>query len=147
MATRTSTRTRKRPDAGALRDEWLRAIHELADQISAWAREEPGWETSTATAEVEDDLGIYTVPTVTIQTPDGRLILEPGRYTSGRKAGDGLRGSVELYAWPTLFRVRLLYGQPEVKWQVMTESRVPLRQEWNRANFIRLAQDLVGAEL
>jgi len=144
MTTKTLT---KKADPHAARDEWLRVVNELADEVSAWAGEEPSWEVSAAPAEVEDALGVYTVPVVTIQTPDGRLVLEPSHYVPSRKANGSLSGMVEFYAWPTLFRVRLLYGQPGMKWQVMTESRVPLRQEWNRGNFIRLAKDLAGAEL
>lgn len=148
MATRMLT---KKTDVAlrAARKEWLRVVHELGNEVSAWARAEPGWTVSPPVyAEVDDGpLGIYAAPVVTIRSANGgRLVLEPIEYWPNPKVETGLEGMVDLYALPTAFRVRLFYGVPGYKWQVMTESRVPLRQEWNRDNFIRLAKDLLAAE-
>lgn len=126
----------------ALREEWVRAVNELADEVSAWAREEPGWEVSTATAEIDEEpLGAYAVPVVTINTPSGRLLLEAiARNWGGR-------GIIEFYAWPTLHRVRLLSHLSGDSWQIWTDSGIPLRREWNRENFIQLSRDLLDAPL
>ena len=129
------------PAAAALHEEWKYALQKLAAQVSEWARLEPEWrvdELSTSTI-TEEPLGSYTAPVVTIHTPTGRLMIEPiARNFPGR-------GIVEVYAWPTLFRVRLLLGEFDSDWQVRVDSGFVLHQEWNRKNFIQLANDLLGA--
>ena len=125
----------------SLREEWLQALQDLQNQIEAWVHQEPGW-----SAEWDEDhkieeapLGAYTVTPMNIQAPNGRLVLEPiARNYPGR-------GIVELYAWPTLFRVRLLRGDVDADWQVRVDSGFTLHQEWSRENFIQLANDLLGA--
>lgn len=138
MTTRTAARTRV---DSALRESWLGAVKELQRQIKIWVSDEPDWATSQGEDhQVEEDpLGVYTVTSINIYTPDGRLVLEPiARNFPGR-------GIVELYAWPTLFRVRLLRGELDADWQVRVDSGFVLHQEWNRENFIRLVNDLLGA--
>ena len=124
-----------------LRDEWLRVIQQLQDQIKTWVYMEAGWSTEWGESDKtqEDPLGTYTVSVLTIHTPNGRLILEPiARNYPGR-------GIVELFAWPTLFRVRLLHGEEDADWQVRVDSGIILHEEWNRSNFVRLANDLLNA--
>ena len=102
---------------------------------------ESGWSTEWGESrEIEEEpLGTYTVPVLTICTPDGWLILEPiARNFPGR-------GIVEFYAWPTLFRVRLLRGEEDTNWQVRVDSGFILHEGWNRKNFVRLAGDLLHA--
>jgi hypothetical protein len=126
--------------ANVLQD-WEREVHDLAEQVSAWAQQEPEWVVGPPTPSIitEDKLGTYEAPVVTIQTPAGRLILEPiARNFPGR-------GIVEFYAWPTLFRVRLLRGASDIDWHVRVDSGFILHQEWNRENFITLAHDLLRA--
>ncbi len=120
-------------------DEWTHDVRKLAEQVTGWAYQEPGWTVEEAdTDKFEDYLGTYAVPVVTIDTPRGRLILEPiARNYPGK-------GIVEFYAWPTLFRVRLLLDE-EAAWRVRVDSGFLLHQEWNRENFITLANDLLGA--
>ncbi len=124
-----------------LRDEWLHTVQDLQNKIKTWVYMEPGW--STEWGEIreiqEEPLGTYTVSVLTIHTPNGRLILEPiARNYPGR-------GIVELFAWPTLFRVRLLRGEQDTDWQVRVDSGFILHEEWSRENFVRLAGDLLNA--
>jgi len=124
-----------------LRDEWLRTVKELQHSVKIWASSEPGWSTSEGEEHQieEDPLGVYTAISTNISMPNGRLILEPiARNYPGR-------GIVELYAWPTLFRVRLLRGDSDDDWRVRVDSGFVLHQEWNRDNFIQFANDLLGA--
>ncbi len=125
----------------ALRQEWLSRIEELAHQLKAWVEQEPGWAmTSDEDVEVEEELlGAYLVALWKIVTPAGEVRLEPiARNYPGR-------GIVELYAWPTLRRVRLLPGK-ESTWQVRVDSGFSLRQPWDREHFILLVRDLIGAD-
>jgi hypothetical protein len=126
----------------SLRDEWLHTVEDLKQLIAAWVAEEPGW--STANGEEhrlqEDPIGVYSVTSMDIHTPEGRLVLEPiaRNYPA--------RGIVELYAWPTLFRVRLLRDAAKSGWRVRTDSGIFLREEWTRENFIALVNDLLVAD-
>lgn len=125
----------------ALRDEWLRTVEALQNQIADWVRQEPGWAFEEAgTEEIEEPpLGKYTVQIWSIRTPKGEVRLEPmGRNYPGR-------GRLELYAWPTLRRVWLLPNGATSEWRVLTDSGIYLRQDWTRENFVTLIKDLIDA--
>src|SRR6266511_3831152 len=86
-----------------LRDEWLRVVEGLGHQVRGWA-EKKGWTVTEEPREVnEERLGVYRAPVLQIDTPHGQVILEPiARDVAGAE------GRVDLYAWPTHFRVKLL---------------------------------------
>ncbi|MGI4788418.1 MAG: hypothetical protein ACRYFS_06155 [Janthinobacterium lividum] len=135
------TLTEKKVDV-SLRDEWLRTVDALQHQVTMWVADELEWSVSEGDDhQVEEEpLGIYTVTNVNIYTPEGRLVLEPiARNYPGR-------GIVELYAWPTLYRVRLIRDMTIGGWRVRTDSGISLRQEWNRESFVVLANDLLAAD-
>jgi hypothetical protein len=137
----SSVITHNQQNPMATRTEWIRSLQNLAEQVSEWAKSEPDWQVApTRFSDItEERIGTYSAPVVTIQTPKGRLMLEPiARNFPGR-------GIVEFYAWPTLFRVRLLRGDADADWQVRVDSGFILHEEWNRSNFIRLGNDLLGA--
>src|SRR5436190_4395925 len=93
----------KPAEAARLREEWLGAIDALREQVRGWA-EAQGWQVDQSEREVlEEQIGAYKVPVLEIDTPRGQVVLEP-------KGQDlvGARGRVDLYAWPTLYRVMLL---------------------------------------
>jgi len=82
--------------------------------------------------------GAYRVPVVTIHALQGRLILEPiARGTMGAQ------GRVDLYAWPSLFRVMLL--RRDGGWVARTESGIDWPQAWDRETFLTLADGLLKA--
>lgn len=125
-----------------MRDEWLQTVKGLKGQIKSWLFDEPDWEImETETKEIaESPLGQYTIPIWSIQTPEGEVRLEPiARNYPGR-------GVVELFAWPTLYRVRLIQDEDWGGWRIRTDSGIFLRQEWSRENFITLIRDLVNAD-
>ncbi len=135
------TATRAKVDT-ALRDEWLRTTEALQAQIASWVQQESGWTfKETETKEVEDALlGNYPAVIWSILTTEGEVRLEPMQVDFlGRRF-------VELYAWPTLRRVHLLYSPEMGGWRVRTDSGIFLRQPWNRESFVLLVQDLVEAE-
>jgi hypothetical protein len=123
--------------------EWRTTLNHLIEEISGWVQEQPGWSVQPISQQevAEEALGRYTAPVLTIDTPEGRLILEPMA-----RMGFGSKGIVELYAWPTLYRVRLIQRPPGEGWDILTDSGIKLRQPWNRETFVTLAQDLLGAE-
>lgn len=126
--------------AADVQKQWAQDIRKLTDQVSEWMLQEPDWIVEASSVSLsEESLGTYTVPVLTVNTPSGRLVLEPiARNYPGR-------GIVELYAWPTLFRVRLLHDSRDSNWRVRVDSGFTLHQDWNRQNFIILAKDLLGA--
>ena len=125
-----------------MRDEWLRTIKALQGQISEWVRQEPGWAFEEAEAkEIEEaSLGLYRVSVWSILTPEGEVRLDPiaRNYPS--------RGIVEMYAWPTAHRVRLIQSDNGTSWRVLTDSGIYLHQPWDREHLALLIRDLVGAE-
>jgi hypothetical protein len=125
-----------------LREEWTQTVRDLERDVADWAKAE-GWNVSASERVVsEDSIGTYTVPDLTIDTPEGqRLILE----VKGRGPATA-SGRVQLFAWPTLFRVLLLHKPDNDGWIIRTDSGIPLRKTWSRETFITLARDLLSAE-
>lgn len=121
--------------------DWLETLDGLVADISTWVEDQPGWSVTLSDKEItEEALQPYVAPILTINAPDGRLILEPvARIVFGGT------GTVELYAWPTLYRVRLLHQVNADGWVVLTDSGITLKQPWNKITFIELARELLGA--
>lgn len=124
-----------------LRDEWLGAIETLLRQISAWTAGEDAWEIERGETEpiLEKSLGTYVPPMLTIHTPNGEVRVEP---IARNAPGSGI---VEMYAWPTLRRVRLIHEGKSETWKVLTDSGIYLRQAWDKDNFRTLVTDLIDA--
>jgi hypothetical protein len=122
-----------------LRDEWLQVVEALGRQVRGWA-EQRGWTVTEERREInEERLGIYQAPVLQIETPHGSVFLEP----IARDVG-GADGRVDLYAWPTLYRVMLLRGGgPD--WMIRTDSGIYWPHPWGEATFAELAEGLIGA--
>ncbi len=139
MTTKTAVRTQVDEK---LRENWMETIIKLTDQINAWSSQKPGWEFKPQEdQEIEEALlGKYRISTWKLETPDGQVRVEP---IARNYPGAGL---VELYAWPTLYRVRLVQNSEWGGWRVRTDSGIFLRQQWDRENFITLIDDLIAAD-
>ena len=132
-----------------MRQDWEHNTRLLADNVEAWAGQEAagrGWRVEREEKELAEEVvgGVYHVPVVTIHAPQGRLILEPVA-----RGVLGAQGRVDLYAWPSLFRVMLLHkplghGQG-LEWVVRTESGLDWPQSWSRETFLTLAEGLLNA--
>jgi hypothetical protein len=134
-------RTKLKPsEAARIRAEWLGAIDSLEHQVHEWA-EQQGWAVSRSERELdEQSLGTYKVPILEIETPRGEVVLEPvGQDTLGGW------GRVDLSAWPSLYRVRLLWKSGQ-NWVVRTDSGLDWPHPWGPATFVELAEGLVAAE-
>jgi len=119
------------------REEWIARVTALVNQISKWAVAE-GWKVDRDEKSITEELlGTYKVPSVIVKLKEGEVMLNPiALHTAG---GDG---RVDLRAMPTLARVKLMWGRG--KWEAYADPNVPLRMDWNQANFARLAQDLLS---
>lgn len=125
-------------------DNWRHIVGEVEGQITSWC-EGQGWTVTVSETNIMDvrpQYGFYTIPSLSIETHtlDNRLIVEPMPH-----ALDGT-SMIQLYAWPTLYRVRLLYRGGRTDWEILTDSRIPLHEEWSEKTFIRVAQDLLKAD-
>lgn len=132
----------ERPETAQVRDEWIRSVQQLEQDLTDWSTT-AGWQVTKSERVVnEESIGTYAVPDLVIETPAGeRLVVE----VKGRGPA-AASGRVQLFAWPTLFRVLLLHKPGKDDWTVRTESGIPLRQPWNRDTFITLAEDLLSAD-
>jgi len=117
------------------REQWLDRVNHLVDQVAAWA-EAQGWSTHRDVKVIEErELGRYTVPTLRVRTPQGEVHLDPiARHVMGAD------GRVDLEAWPSLNRVKLVPAADE--WQVITDSNVTLTSPWGADTFVELAKSL-----
>lgn len=117
------------------RDEWLHRVGNLIDQVEAWSTAE-GWAVLRDDKRIRERLlGEYTAPALRIRAPGGDVFLTPIALHIV-----GADGRVDLEAWPTLNRVKLV-GR-DGAWQIMTDSNVPLREPWGRDTFVSLVRDL-----
>ncbi|HWB54100.1 MAG TPA: hypothetical protein VG722_07905 [Tepidisphaeraceae bacterium] len=119
-------------------NQWLDCVRGLLDAIRQWS-EEQGWPVAEDKKNIrEDSLGDYTAPILHIRTPDGQLFVEP----IAREILGGAEGRVDLEAWPSLNRVKLL--RTADRWQAVTDSGVPLHEPWDQQRFVQLVKDLVS---
>src|SRR5205823_1345349 len=127
-------------DPATERERWTQTVQSLCDQVTAWS-ESQGWQVARKEMEITEELlGAYAVPMLVIQTSHGALMLEPvARLVMGAQ------GRIDLYAYPTLFRVMLLRNSRDGRWMIRTDSGIFLRQPWNEETFLSLAADLAGA--
>jgi hypothetical protein len=126
-------------DLEVRRDQWISRIKGLIDEIGEWSQSQ-GWSCARSEITMSEQLfGTYTVPALRVRTNAGQeLHVTPiGLHVVGAE------GRVDLEAWPSLNRVRLVGRQGG--WEIVTDSNVPLREPWNRDTFLRLVQDLVSA--
>jgi hypothetical protein len=118
------------------RENWIFRVTALVDQISKWSEAE-GWKVERHEKTIREELlGTYRVPEISVRLAGGEILLVPvALHIVG---GDG---RVDLEAIPTLARVKLIGVKGG--WEVFADTNVPLRINWNRRNFVTLAQDLL----
>ncbi len=121
-------------------DAWTGDVNALTDDVQAWAGEQ-GWAVGRGDTELSEAVvgGSYHLPGLTIDAPEGRLLLEPVA-----RSVVGAAGRVDLYAWPSHYRVMLL-RQAAGGWVVRTESGLDWPQPWNRETFLTVARGLLNA--
>ena len=131
------------------RENWEHNTGLLADDVQTWAAQEAAarsWRVDHEETELAEEVvgGAYRVPVITIHAPQGKLVLEPIA-----RGVLGAQGRVDLYAWPSLFRVMLLHkplGQGRgLEWVVRTDSGLDWPQPWGRETFLTLAEGLLNA--
>ena len=105
----------------------------LFNDVSNWVSHQNGWHAQTEIQE-DDAAGL---PGLRIDTnKQERVHLE----LLGRRSDGSLL--VEMYAWPTLVRVRLRNRPDYPGWKVVTDGGVPIMRDWDERNFVELVHDL-----
>jgi hypothetical protein len=119
------------------RDDWIERTQHLVNDIVEWS-ESQDWEVNIDTKTIHEELlGEYEVPVASVHVPGGQLQVQPVALHV-----IGADGRVDLEAYPTLNRVKLV-GH-EDGWQIYTDSNIPLHAEWKQETFIQLAQELLA---
>lgn len=124
--------------------DWTDSVNTLFQQVQQWIMEDrPEWQIELTTADVtEESLGRYDIPVMEIDTRSGRVILEPIGLDVF-----GARGRVDLYAWPSHYRVMLLRSSdPNEDWTIRTESGINWPNPWGKDSFVAIAEQLSGAK-
>lgn len=152
----------EREVAGAARrrEDWLRAIEALFAHVEQWAAEGlvAGDASPSSTVmlektekEIVDEWarGTYVVPVLRIgniqlrgpqKAREEYLVLEPIMYNSVTGTG-----RVDFYAWPAMYRVRLLQEMPTGLWMVKTDSGLNWPLPWGEKTFVQIAEGLLDA--
>jgi hypothetical protein len=131
---------RSQPDGRNLlelrRKKWLQRVEKVLRQAETWAVAED-WSVARQAKIVEEPpLAPYEAPVLRIRSPQGEVRVDPiGSQITGAD------GRVDLQAWPSLNRVRLVWHGNAM--EIITDSNVPLRQPWNRRTFVQLVDDLL----
>lgn len=122
------------------REDWVQTTNRLLDQITEWVSVKNWTVRREVRIIIEEVLGTYAVQDAVIATPNGELRLEVKARGVHRAAG-----RVELFAWPTLYRVTLLHYVNKPDWIIYTDSGISLHYPWTQETFLTLAEDLMAA--
>lgn len=142
------------------RDEWLRAIDSLFSDVERWADEWlvagdgppfSGVRVERTQKEVTDEIADdrYIVPVLQISNwrpreaklaREEHLVLEPKGFNSLTGTG-----RIDFYAWPAMYRVRLLNRAGGGPWTVKTDSGLDWPLPWNKETFMQIAEGLLDA--
>jgi hypothetical protein len=118
-------------------NDWKRRVLTLMDELAGWGTA-AGWSVQRTEKRLnEQRVGEYMLPALHMRTPDGELYVTPVALDVM-----GADGRVDVEAWPSLNRVRLIGVGTPPSWLIMTDSNVPLRQPWNSQTFVELVKDL-----
>lgn len=139
----------KMPAVAAERSVWLETIEKLLSEVETWSSHH-GWPTHRRSKEFSEGFtqSKYTTPVLEIVVPfpqpargrDEKLILEPMTFTSSTGIG-----RVDFYAWPALYRLRMVRGNNDNEWIIKTDSGIDWPLPWNEQTFAQIAQGLAKA--
>ena len=147
MQTHTKSETVSWPpveNGEAVREEWIAAVERVISDAEAWATERHWFVHRSPKTITEDDIGPYEVPTLLIQAPAGRFILEPmGRYIIGATEEGryivGATGEIELSIYPSYESVLIVRG--DAGWHFVIK-RPTLDRPWSKEAFLEIVTEL-----
>jgi hypothetical protein len=138
MARKSANRVAAQVDWERRRDDWLAKLRELMDSIKTWAEQRHWFVHEQEKIIEEDHLGRYTVPTLFIQAPSGKIHVEPIGCDI-----IGAQGRVDIESFPSLNRLLLILVNDE--WKIKTDSRIDWPEPWSEQSFVNLVHALTSA--
>lgn len=137
MARKSASRAATRVDWERKRDDWLVKLRDLTDSIKSWA-EQRHWFVDEQEKTIEEDrIGQYTVPTLFIQAPSGKIHVEPIGCDI-----IGAQGRVDIESFPTLNRLLLILVKGN--WKIKTDSGIDWPERWSEQSFVNLVNTLTS---
>jgi hypothetical protein len=137
MQTETKSETLPRLPAEngeAERDDWIAAVEQVISDAEAWATEQHWFVHRGPKSITEDPIGPYEVPTLLIQAPAGRFVLEPrGRFIIGAT------GAIELSVFPSYESVLIVRN--DSGWHFVIERPI-LDRPWSKEAFLEILSQL-----
>ncbi len=138
MARKSTSRIAKQVDWERKRDDWLAMLRDLIDSMKSWAHQRR-WLVDEHEKIIEEDrLGKYPVPTLFIQAPSGKIVVEPIGCDI-----IGAQGRVDIESFPSLNRMLLILVNGE--WKIKTDSRIDWPEPWSEQSFVNLVRALTSA--
>ena len=138
MPAETQFRTVPHPsqeNSEAQRDEWIAAVEQIITDAEAWAAEQHWFVHRGPKTIADEPIGPYEVPTLLIQAPAGRFVLEP----MGRFVGGGVMGRIDFSVFPS-YEYMMVIGT-EAGWQFETNPRSVVRP-WSKSTFLEVVSEL-----
>jgi hypothetical protein len=119
------------------RDEWIAEVDRLIADLERWAARRD-WGTRREDKEiVEDGIGAYRAPVLTIQAPTGRVYFNPvAREVLGAS------GRIELYATPSFAEAVLLHR--DGAWRFYSGDLDDLNLTWSEQALDQIIPDLMS---
>lgn len=120
--------------------QWIKDTNDLMSQVKEWSVQ-AGWTTKADEVTVtENAVGTYSVPVLTISSPEGQLTVEPIALRTPE-----LDGRVDLYGYPSLARMLLLRDTEGANtvWRVRTNDDVDWPLAWGQETFYQIAKGLL----
>jgi hypothetical protein len=118
----------------AVREEWVAAVEQVISDAEAWATEQHWFVHRDPKTITEDSLGSYEVPSLLIQAPAGRFVLEPrGRFITGAT------GAIELSVFPSYEWVLIVRN--DTGWHFVIERPI-LDRPWSKEAFLDILSRL-----
>ena len=116
------------------RDDWVAAVEQVISDAEAWATEQHWFVHRGPKTITEDPIGPYEVPTLLIQAPAGRFVIDPiARYVIGAL------GKIEFCVFPSYYYIMIL--RTDAGWRLETNPRTASRP-WSKQTFFEVISEL-----
>jgi hypothetical protein len=123
-------------NSDAVRDEWIAAVDEVLSQVEVWCAEKDWWVNREDKTLAEDELGSYAIPVLRIQTPTGRLVVDPiARQVVGAS------GRIDLCVFPSYDFVMLV--RTDKGWRLTSIEKNASDRAWSKKAFLDAVSELI----
>lgn len=122
----------------AKKEAWIIQVQELCAEVKKWAQDE-SWSVHEDFKKIsEDHIGSYKVPCLILQSPQGRVHIDPIGCNIV-----GADGRVDIFTFPGLNRMLLIRIGDH--WELQTDARVAWSKSWSKETFVDIVKALAAA--